>query len=148
VPSLSAEQWVAATRRYGLLGDDLSETDCMRAFGWSRAISSDPYRLSARGGKEVLLSFECFLELVCHLARLKAFPTAEEMQAAAAAATEAAAEGGAAEQAPNTAVVAGAETVSVVTGGLWIASDRCWPLLVPVACHLLAVASFVSDRCF
>ena len=85
---------------------------------------------------------------VCHLARLKAFPTAEEMQAAAAAATEAAAEGGAAEQAPNTAVVAGAETVSVVTGGLWIASDRCWPLLVPVACHLLAVASFVSDRCF
>ena len=53
-----------AFHSYGLLGDDLSETDCMRAFGWSRAISSDPYRLSARGGKEVLLSFECFLELV------------------------------------------------------------------------------------
>ena len=79
IPTLSAEQWVQGVRAFGLLGDDLTEADALRSFAWSRMGIPDPFKPFKRGGRDGLLCFECFLELVCHLACLKALPTDEEI---------------------------------------------------------------------
>ena len=67
----------------GLMNGDLTERDVTLCFSWSRMVVAEP---RAVGGpkRDSCLPFEGFLESLCRLAGLKAFPTDEEIEAAGA----------------------------------------------------------------
>ena len=73
----SAEQWLHILRTHRLL-DDVSEKDALRAYCWSLMVVRDPDTAVGRR-KETLMPFESFLEALCHMARMKALPSAAEL---------------------------------------------------------------------
>eukprot|EP00325_Prymnesiales_sp_UTEX-LB-985_P017447 CAMPEP_0174751002 /NCGR_PEP_ID=MMETSP1094-20130205/98971_1 /TAXON_ID=156173 /ORGANISM="Chrysochromulina brevifilum, Strain UTEX LB 985" /LENGTH=213 /DNA_ID=CAMNT_0015956429 /DNA_START=56 /DNA_END=697 /DNA_ORIENTATION=+ len=73
--------WRAFLRGLNFVGDDVSERDAKLCFVWSIMCVIDGQ--TADGFlKETCLPFEGFLEALCRLATLKAFPTDEEIEAA------------------------------------------------------------------
>lgn len=78
VPLLPACSRVGA---YRLLGDDLTERDATLCFVWSRMKFID-VQLPATRIKWTHLSFEDWLEALCRIAKLKAWPTDDEVRQA------------------------------------------------------------------
>jgi len=76
---MSAEGWMALVRTCRLSGDDLSESDALRCFLWSRMLSVDDPTSRRGRPKETAVPFEGFMECLAHLAALKALPSEDEL---------------------------------------------------------------------
>ena len=76
---MGIDEWRDFVRAAGLLGLDCSERDATLAFAWSRMCVTDE-RTEIGHVREECLPFEGFIEALCRLATLKAFPTPEELK--------------------------------------------------------------------
>ncbi len=75
---LSLPEWLGFLRTCGLVGADLSDTDAVHCFLWSRmaVVDTSTFRGVTRANN---LPFEGFLEALCRVAALKGWPQAWEM---------------------------------------------------------------------
>jgi len=75
----SYAKWREFVRIFGLTQPDLTDRDVTLSFLWSRMVVVDEAKHRVRVAS---LSFEDFLEALCHIAAMKAWPTDDEVQEA------------------------------------------------------------------
>ena len=79
--SFKLERWMDFLRTIGMIADDVSERDAIRAFAWSRMVVIND-ETPAGYLKDNSLPFEGFMEALIRLSILKALPTPEEIEEA------------------------------------------------------------------
>ena len=78
---VSYNNWRDFVKIFNLVADDLNERDAQLCFVWSRMYTIDEDHEKSRI-KWTHLSFEDWLEALCRMARMKAFPNQEELDGA------------------------------------------------------------------
>lgn len=87
---LSLQDWIAFIKAAHISGTDATDRDATLCFVWSRMCVTDE-RTEVAHLREEMLPFEGFLEALCRLSTLKAFPNDAEIAAAGSSCPDAAA---------------------------------------------------------